>query len=102
MTKLRTKSATAGTRTKRKPLRGKSYNMPERFVPDANLPPTSDLAGVVCVQEKESLLKAMLNEPKHVRAEIERKLQSSAPICNKGAYMYIGASDDITALGRKK
>lgn len=89
-------------RTRRKPLRGKSWNMPERFIPDASLPPTSDLAGVVCVQEKESLLKAMLNESKSVRAEIERKLLSSAPVCNKGAYMYIGASDDLTALGRKK
>jgi hypothetical protein len=54
------------------------------------------------VQEKETLLKAMLSEPKHVRAEIERKLMSSAPVCNKGAYMYIGASDDLTAIGRKK
>jgi hypothetical protein len=27
---------------------------------------------------------------------------SSAPVCNKGAYMYIGASDDLTAIGRKK
>ena len=87
-------------RTKRKPLRGKSWNMPERFVPDAALPPTSDKCDYV--QEKETLLKAMLSESKLVRAEIERKLQSSAPICNKGAYMYIGASDDLTAIGRKK
>ena len=90
----------SGQRTKRKPLRGKSYNAPERFIPDPNVPPTSDK--VDYVQEKESLLKAMLSENKHVRAEIERKLQSSAPICNKGAYMYIGASDDLTAIGRKK
>ena len=87
---------------RRKRLKGKSWNMPERFVPDAALPPTSDLVGVVCVQEKESLLKAMLSESKSVRAEIERKLLSSAPVCNKGAYMYIGASDDLTAIGRKK
>lgn len=90
------------TRTRRKPLRGKSWNMPERFIPDASLPPTSDLVGVVCVQEKESLLIAMHNETNSVRAEIQRKLRSSAPICNKGAYMYIGASDDLTAIGRKK
>jgi hypothetical protein len=87
-------------KTKRKPLRGKSYNMPERYVPNADVPPMSNT--VDYVQEKESLLKAMLSENKHVRAEIERKLKSSAPICNKGAYMYIGASDDLTAIGRKK
>jgi hypothetical protein len=86
----------------RKPLRGRSWNLPETFVPDANLPPTSDLAGVVFVPEKETLLKSMLVEKKTVRAEIERKLLSSAPVCNKGAYMYIGASDDLTAIGRKK
>lgn len=89
-------------RTRRKPLRGRSWNMPEPFVPSADLPPTSDITTVTHVQEKESLLKAMLSEPKHVRAEIERKLMSSAPVCNKGAYMYIGASDDLTAIGRKK
>lgn len=89
-------------RTRRKKLRGRSWNLPERYVPDATIPPTSDLAGVVHVQEKESLLKAMLSESTNVRAEIERKLLSSAPVCNKGAYMYIGASDDLTAIGRKK
>ena len=87
-------------RTKRKPLRGKSWNLPERYVPNAGVPELSNT--VDYVQEKESLLKAMLSEDKHVRAEIERKLMSSAPICNKGAYMYIGASDDLTAIGRKK
>lgn len=87
-------------RTKRKPLRGKSWNMPERFIPDVNIPPTSDKCDYV--QEKETLLKAMLSERKSVREEIERKLMSSAPVCNKGAYMYIGASDDLTAIGRKK
>lgn len=85
--------------TKRPRLRGK-YNLPERYVPNADVPPMSNT--VDYVQEKESLLKAMLSEDKHVRAEIERKLMSSAPICNKGAYMYIGKSDDLTALGRKK
>lgn len=87
---------------RRKPLRGRSWNAPERFVPDAALPSTSDITTVTHVQEKETLLKAILSESKHVRAEIERKLKSSAPVCNKGAYMYIGASDDLTAIGRKK
>ena len=90
------------TVTRRRPLRGSKYNLPERFIPDPGLPPTSDITNVTHVQEKETLLKAMLSENKYVRAEIERKLQSSAPICNKGAYMYIGASDDLTAIGRKK
>jgi hypothetical protein len=88
------------TGTKRKPLRGKSWNAPERYVPNPGVPELSNK--VDYVQEKETLLKAMLSESKLVRAEIERKLQSSAPICNKGAYMYIGASDDLTAIGRKK
>lgn len=93
-------SKTGTGRTKRKPLRGKSYNLPDRYVPNPGVPELSNT--VDYVQEKESLLKAMLSEDKHVRAEIERKLMSSAPICNKGAYMYIGASDDLTAIGRKK
>jgi hypothetical protein len=85
---------------RRKRLRGKSWNMPERFVPDPAIPPTSDK--VDYVQEKKRLVDEIIGEDKHVLAEIARKFQSSAPICNKGAYMYIGASDDLTAIGRKK
>lgn len=86
--------------TRRKKLRGRSWNAPSRFISDPAIPPTSDR--VDYVQEKETLHKAILKENKTVRAEIERKLKSSAPMCNKGAYMYIGASDDLTAIGRKK
>jgi len=87
-------------RTRRKPLRGRSWNMPERFVPSAELPPTSDR--VDYVQDRKALIDAIRDDSKHVQAEIARKFMSSAPICNKGAYMYIGASDDLTAIGRKK
>jgi len=40
-------------------------------------------------------------EPEHVRTEIERKSKQVAPVCNKGAYMYIGQFEDVTTLGRK-
>jgi len=85
---------------RRKRLRGRSWNMPERYVPNELVPPTSNK--IDYVPEKKSLLEAMLSEDGNVRQEIERKLLSSAPVCNKGAYMYIGASDDLTAIGRKK
>lgn len=83
----------------RKRLRGRKWNLPEPFVVDKNLSPTSDR--VDYVPEKKRLVDEILNEDKHVRKEVERKMNSSAPLYNKGAYQYIGASDDLTKIGRK-
>jgi hypothetical protein len=87
--------------TRRKPLKGKAYNLPDfSWMREPDLPPTSDV--IVYTQERKNIVDVVPTEPKHIQMEMVRKMNSIAPICNKGAYQYIGASDDMTALGRKK
>ncbi|NDD82980.1 hypothetical protein EBZ38_01675 [bacterium] len=87
--------------TRRKPLRGKSYNLPDfSWMRTPDLPATSDI--VVYTASRPSIVDTVAEESKVVQQEMRFKMNSIAPICNKGAYQYIGASDDTTALGRKK
>ena len=87
--------------TRRKPLRGKAYNLPDfSWMREPDLPPTSDV--IVYTQQRKNIVDVVPTEAKHVQMEMLHKMSSIAPICNKGAYQYIGASDDMTAIGRKK
>jgi len=67
---------------------------------EPDLPPTSD--SVVYTASRPSIVDIVPDEPRLVQQEMLHKMSCIAPICNKGAYQYIGASDDPTALGRKK
>ena len=85
---------------RRKTLRGRSYNLPDfSWMRDPELPECSN--NMVYTPNK-NFFDQTRNESKRVQQEIDHKLKSSAPVCNKGAYMYIGASTDLTAVGRKK
>ena len=87
--------------TRRKPLRGSSANLPDwSGYRKPNLPPCSN--SFVGSTAPKSMFSELHAESDEVREEIMRKATQVAPICNKGAYMFIGKSDDITSLGRKK
>lgn len=87
--------------TRRKPLRGSSANLPDwSGYRKPDLPPCSNsFAGSTAPK---SMFSELHKESEEVKEAIMRKATQVAPICNKGAYMFIGASDDLTALGRKK
>lgn len=87
--------------TRRKPLRGSSYNMPDwSGYRKPDLPSCSNnLSGSTAPT---GMLSKIHEEPPEVRAEIERKCTRTAPLYSKGAYQYIGESDDLTSIGRKK
>lgn len=85
---------------RRKPLRGRSYNLPDfSWMRDPELPECSNNMSYTPTK---TFFDQTRNESKRTQQEIDRKLKSSAPVTNKGAYMYIGASTDLTAVGRKK
>lgn len=88
--------------TRRKPLKGSVNNLPDwSQYRSPTLPPCSNGFGNSDTSSK-SMFAALHKEPEHVRVEITRKSKQVAPVCNKGAYMYIGEFDDVTAIGRKK
>ena len=87
--------------TRRKAIRGSTRNLPDwgdYRKPD--LPPCGNGFGNSDTSSK-SMFAVLHKEPEHVRTEIERKSKQVAPLCNKGAYMYIGQFEDVTTLGRK-
>lgn len=88
--------------TRRKPLRGSAYNLPDlSTIRKPNLPPLSNGFGNGLTTDN-SILTHMHKESPEVQAEIERKRTRTAPLYSKGAYQYIGDSDDPTSIGRKK
>jgi hypothetical protein len=88
--------------TRRKPLTGRSYNMPDlSTVRKPNLPPLGNGFGNGLTTDN-SILTHMHKESAEVQAEIERKRTRTAPLFNKGAYQYIGDSDDLTTIVGKK
>lgn len=87
---------------RRKKIRGSWANLPDFSdyrAPD--LPECSNGFGNGQIPNKSVMLN-LHKESTAVQEQIKLKAKQMAPICNKGAYMYIGASDDVTALGRKK
>ena len=87
---------------RRKPLRGNSWNLPDMStVRKPNLPPLSNGFGNGLTTDN-SILTHMHKESAEVQAEIERKRTRTAPLYSKGGYQYIGDSDYITSIGRKK
>jgi hypothetical protein len=87
--------------TRRKPLRGSARNLPDwSDYRKPNLPPCSNnLSGSTAPT---GMLSKIHEESEEVRAEIERKFSRTAPLYSKGAYQYIGDSEDLTSIGRKK
>ena len=88
------------TTTRRKPLRGSSANLPDwSSYRKPDLPSCSN--SFVGNTAPKSMFSELHKESEEVQEAIMRKASQVAPVCNKGAYMFIGESDDITALGRK-
>lgn len=87
--------------TRRKPLKGRSWNAPDfSWMRDPELPECSNT--ITYTPPQKSLIDASLQEAKPVRREMERHMGSTAPLYNKGGYQYVTKGDDATALGRKK
>jgi hypothetical protein len=88
--------------TRRKPLRGSAYNLPDlTTIRKPNLPPLSNGFGNGLTTDN-SMLTHMHKESQEVQDEIERKRSRTAPLFNKGGYMYIGDGDDLTKITGKK
>lgn len=88
--------------TRRKPLRGSAYNLPDlSTIRKPNLPPLGNGFGNGLTSDN-SMLTHMHKESQEVQDEIERKRTRTAPLYNKGAYQYIGDGDDLTKIIGKK
>lgn len=89
-------------RGRRKPLQGRSWNAPDyswmRETPD--LPECGN--NMVYTPPTKSLIDSLREEATSVVVAAKLNMNSTAPICNKGAYQFVTKGDDATALGRKK
>jgi hypothetical protein len=86
---------------RRKPLRGRSWNAPDfSWMRDPELPECSNT--IVYTENRKSFIDALRDESKEVLIAAKLNMNSTAPICNKGAYQFVTKGDDATALGRKK
>ncbi len=87
--------------TQRKPLRGRSWNAPDfSWMRDPELPECSNT--IVYTENRKSFIDSLRDESKEVLIAAKLNMNSTAPICNKGAYQFVTKGDDATALGRKK
>jgi len=87
---------------RRKKIRGSWANLPDfSDYRDPVLPACSNGFGNGQTPDK-SVMRNLHKESLAIQEKIKQKATQMAPVCNEGAYMYIGESDDITALGRKK
>lgn len=86
---------------RRKPLRGRSWNAPDfSWMRDPELPECSNT--IVYTESRKSFIDSLRDESKEVLVAAKLNMNSTAPICNKGAYTFVTKGDDATALGRKK
>jgi hypothetical protein len=86
---------------RRKPLRGRSWNAPDfSWMRDPELPECSNT--IVYTENRKSFIDSLRNESHDVLVAAKLNMNSTAPICNKGAYQFVTKGDDASALGRKK
>jgi hypothetical protein len=88
-------------RTRRKPLRGRSWNAPD-FSWMRETPDLPECSNNMVYTPARNFFDQTRNESKQVKAEMTLNMTSVAPICNKGAYQFVTKKDDANALGRKK
>lgn len=86
---------------RRKPLRGRSYNLPD-FSWMRETPDLPECSNNMVYTPNRNFFDQTRRETKRVKAEMELNMKSVAPICNKGAYQFVTRKDDANALGRKK
>lgn len=87
--------------TRRKPLKGRSYNLPDfSWMRDPELPECSNT--IVYTPPTKSFIDSLRNESIITLVAAKLNMNSTAPICNKGAYQFVTKGDDATSLGRKK
>ena len=87
--------------TRRKPLRGRSWNAPDfSWMRDPELPECSNT--IVYTENRKSFIDSLRNDSHDVLVAAKLNMNSTAPICNKGAYTFVTKNDDATNFGNKK
>ena len=86
---------------RRKPLKGRSWNAPDfTWMRTPDLPECGN--NMVYTPPTKSFIDSLRDEATSVVVAAKLNMNSTAPICNKGAYQFVTKGDDATALGRKK
>jgi hypothetical protein len=63
--------------------------------------PSKPLSAMATPCLKRDIFDATISESEKVKTEIRRKANRTAPLWNKGGYMYVGDKEDLTTIGKK-
>lgn len=85
---------------RRKPLRGRSYNLPDfSWMRDPELPECSNT--IVYTPPTKSFIDSLRDESTSVLVAAKLNMNSTAPLFSKGGYQFVSKNDDPKAIGRK-